>query len=203
MVFRRAIAGYFFCSAGEPALQKKNGGARPLAVGETVLRHISSCAMNKVPSAATKFFQLLQLGAATKNGTENVVHAVRRVCQQYGNKSEYGMLSIDLTNAFNLVRPNEFLREVQDIFPSLLPCDNGNVPYLWTGEHFLRSVTAVQQGDPVETLLLAVALQPLALQLKKLVESVVNIARQRYPAFRCDTKCSGDVCLLSVVHEMQ
>ena len=101
------------------ALQKKNDGVRPIAVGESLRRLISSCAMNKVSSAATKFSQPLRLGIATKNGTKSVVYAVRRVCQQYGKKSECGMLSIDLTNAFNLVRRNAFLREMQDNFPSL------------------------------------------------------------------------------------
>ena len=49
---------------------------------------------------------------------------------------------------------------------------NGDAPYLWTGEQFLRSVTGVQQGDPLGISLFAVALQPQALQLKKLVESM-------------------------------
>ena len=43
---------------------------------------------------------------------------------------------------------------------------------LWTGEHFLRIVTGVQQGDPLGPLQFAVALQLLALQLKKLFEYV-------------------------------
>ena len=33
--------------------------------------------------------------------------------------------------------------------------------------------------------------------------AIVNIARQSYPAFRCDTRCSCNVCLLSVLREMQ
>ena len=57
------------------------------------------------------------------------------------------MRSIDLSNAFNLVSRNTFLREGQDNFPSLLPwvsrCYNGDAPYLWTGEHVLRSVVGV------------------------------------------------------------
>ena len=60
----------------------------------------------------------------------------------------------------------------QILLPWVSYCYNGDAPYLWTGEHFLRSVTDVQQGDPLRPLVFAVALQPLALQLKKLVESV-------------------------------
>ena len=44
----------------------------------------------------TKCLHLVEPGIGAKNGTESVVHAVRRVCQQYGEKSEYGMPSIDL-----------------------------------------------------------------------------------------------------------
>ena len=97
-----------FCGALLTALQKKNSGITPIAVGENLRPPISSCTLKKVSSPATKIFQPFQLGIATKNGTEVVLHAVRRVCQQYGKKLECGKLSIDLTNAFNLVSRNAF-----------------------------------------------------------------------------------------------
>ena len=48
-------------------------------------------------------------------------------------------------------------------------CYNGDSPYLWTGENFPRSVTGVQQGDPLGPLLFAVALHQLALELQNRV----------------------------------
>ena len=69
----------WFCGATLTALQKKDGVVRPISVGETLLRLIRSCAVNKESPATIKFFQPLQLGIATKNGTKSVVHAVRRV----------------------------------------------------------------------------------------------------------------------------
>ena len=65
--------------------------------------------MSKVSSAAPRFYQPLQLEVVPENGTECVVHAICQVSQQNGKKPEYGMLSINLTNAFNLVSRNAFL----------------------------------------------------------------------------------------------
>ena len=90
---------------------------------------------------------------------EAVVHAVRKVMQHHGSNSEYGFLSVDLTNAFNLVSRKAFLKGVKDHFPSLLAwksyCYGGEAPFLWSGEDSIRSVRGVQQGDPLGPLLFA------------------------------------------------
>ena len=87
------------------ALPKRNRGIRPIAVGETLRRSISSCAMDHVSKSAAEWFNPSQLGIATSNGTESIVHAVRRVHEHHGNNSEYAILSGDLSNGFNLVKP--------------------------------------------------------------------------------------------------
>ena len=140
------------------ALPKRNGGIRPIAVGET-LRRLISCAMDHVSKRAAGWFNPLQLGIATSNGTKSIVHAVRRVHQHHGNNSEYAMLSVDLSNAFNLVNRKAFLKGAQEHFPALLVwtvyCHGDDAPYLWSGEDVIRSVTGVQQGDPLGPLLFA------------------------------------------------
>ena len=81
------------------------------------------------------------------------------------------MLSVDLSNAFNLVNRKAFLKGVQEHFPALLAwtayCYGDDAPYLWSGEDVIRSVTGVQQGDPLGPLLFAVALHPMAVELKE------------------------------------
>ena len=89
-------------------------------VGETLRRSISSCAMNHISKTAANWFHPLRFGIATRNGTEAVVHAVNKVMLHHGSNSEYRLLSVDLTNAFNLVSRNAFLKGVKDHFPSLL-----------------------------------------------------------------------------------
>ena len=76
--------------------------------------------MIHISKTGANWFLPLQLGIATRNGPEAVVHAVRKVMQHHGSNSEYGLLSVDLTNAFNLVSRNAFLKGVKDHFPSLL-----------------------------------------------------------------------------------
>ena len=76
-----------FCGAPLTALQKRNGGIRPIAVGETLRRIISSCAMNHISKTAANWVHPLQFGIATRNGTEAVVHAVRKVMQHHSSNS--------------------------------------------------------------------------------------------------------------------
>ena len=75
--------------------------------------------MDHVSKSAAEWFNPLQLGIATSNGTESIVHAVRRVHQHHGNNSEYAMLSV-LSNAYNLVNRKAFLKGVREHFPALL-----------------------------------------------------------------------------------
>ena len=94
-----------------------------------------------------------------------------RFTEKYTDGSQYGLLSLDLSNAFNIVSRAAFLKGVDEHFPTLLPwvsyCYGGEPAYLWTGENFLLSVTGVQQGDPLRPLLLAIALRPVTLELRK------------------------------------
>lgn len=91
------------------ALPKRNGSVRPIAVGETLRRVISSPAMDHVSKSAEKWFNPLRFGIDTRNGTVSVVHAVRRVHQHRGNNSEYAMLCVDLSNELNIVNRKAFL----------------------------------------------------------------------------------------------
>ena len=168
----------WLCRAPLTALRKRNRGIRPIAVGETLRRLLSSCATDHISKTAANWFHPLRFGIATRNGTEAVVHAVRKVMQHHGSNSEYGSLSVDLTNAFNLASRNVFLKGVKDHFPSLLAwtsyCYGGEAPFLWSGEDSIRSVRGVQQGDPLGSLLFASALQSIAADLRKRLQESEN-----------------------------
>ena len=60
------------------------------------------------------------------------------------------MLSVDLSNAFNLVNRKALLKGVEEHFPVLLAwtvyCYGSDASYRWSGEDFIRCVTGVEQG---------------------------------------------------------
>ena len=67
------------------ALEKKGGGTRPIAAGESIRRIIGKvlCARIKVKAAA--FFAPLQFGVACSHGTERVVHRARKFWEGCGD----------------------------------------------------------------------------------------------------------------------
>lgn len=157
----------WFAGAALTPLRKRDNGIRPVAVGETLRRMISSILMKRVAAAAQEVLEPLQVGVCSKGGGEAIIHAVRRLITDFEGQADMGLLQVDLKNAFNLVDRSSFMTPVQGKFPELFPwvryCYSNEPPYLWVGKEKLRSRTGVQQGDPLGPLLFALALHtPLA-----------------------------------------
>ena len=74
------------------ALKKRSGGVRPIAVGETLCRLISSCAMAHASKSAAEWLRPIQMGIAAPNGCESVVHGVRRFIEKHSDCSKFGLL---------------------------------------------------------------------------------------------------------------
>ena len=78
------------------------------------------------------------MSIATPNRFEAVVHGVRRVIEKQNYGSQFGLLSLDLGNAFNVVSRATFLKDVEEHFPTLLAWVHyyywGEPAYLCTGE---------------------------------------------------------------------
>ena len=68
--------------ASSAALKKKDGGHRPVALGETRRRLTAKVLLTAVSDDVTPFPRPTQLGFATKNGCEATVHAIRRWLQR-------------------------------------------------------------------------------------------------------------------------
>ena len=158
--------------AGAPltALRKEDDGVRPIAVGETVRRLISSLLLARHAEKAKEILTPLQIGVAVSNGGEAVIHAARDLAHRFGHDHRYSLLTVDLRNAFNLVSRAAFRREVRLHLPGLhnwvqYCYGAGHEPELWVNKYRFRSVCGVQQGDPLGPLLFSLALQPV---LKKL-----------------------------------
>ena len=101
------------------ALNKKQGGVRPIAVGE-VLRHLASClccvaVRSKLPDV---FIPAGQVGVGIKGGLEAAIHCLSSFIESHVDDQDL-CLKIDFSNAFNECKRGSFLRCVHTQFPEL------------------------------------------------------------------------------------
>jgi hypothetical protein len=68
----------FYGSARLIPLVKKDGGVRPMAVGETLRRLACKVALNSISAELPSFFRPSQLGVGTPYGVEAIVHSVAK-----------------------------------------------------------------------------------------------------------------------------
>jgi hypothetical protein len=143
------------------ALQKPNGGLRPIAIGEIARRIVSKILLKQTVSA--KFFQNLQFGVGTPNGADGICHTVNAIRVTDPNTC---FLKLDVKNAFNSISRKFFLHLVRLYFPEIYTFVNfaysqsTNLVISETSDYLL-SQEGVQQGDPLGPLLFAIGIQPL------------------------------------------
>lgn len=159
--------------AGAPLypLRKKDGGVRPVAVGEVFRRLVSKCfcAKFKVRSE-TLFVEVGQVGVGVKGGAEAAVSAVRRALQK--GDGRFCVLKVDLENAFNSIDRQAVLLAVRAFFPEVETwfrfCYGDPAKLFCEGEVLpFGSAQGVQQGDPLGPLLFALGLFSVCASLKE------------------------------------
>ena len=146
------IASYL-CGATLLAVKKKNGGLRPIAVGEVLRCLTSKCLSRTVQSDAFDVLTPLQVGVGVKAGCEAVVHSVAHILE----REDLPLLSrwillIDFSNAFNTVSREHMLRETHASLPGLsswVECCYSTESHLMFGDFSLLNRCRVQQGDPL------------------------------------------------------
>ena len=72
----------YFCGAKLHGGIKKDGGIRPIAVGEVLRRITSKGAAVALATKAASYLQPLQLGVGAIGGCEALIHAIRQVLQE-------------------------------------------------------------------------------------------------------------------------
>ena len=166
------------------ALEKPNGGVRPIAVGEVLARVLGKCAMAMVAPSASAAFMPLQFGVCTDAANESVVNACRGFMQA---EPEGVVFLADFKNAFNTVHRGKALKalaeepEMMRLLPLAKWAYESPAPLLMRNEQRkltqLESTSGVRQGDPLGPMLFAMALQPV---LKKLQASHPTVSILAY-----------------------
>ena len=147
------------------ALEKPQGGVRPIAIGEAFLRLSSICALSTAQNAADLLAPLqIGVGISGLGGAEIPGHSLRL---DFCNP-DIVTVQVDLQNTFNLANRDDMVHAVADKMPSLLPYvlmayqqRSPLVIQRADGTHeVLWSEAGVRQGDPMGLLLFALMYQP-------------------------------------------
>ncbi|OWA54844.1 hypothetical protein BV898_19237 [Hypsibius exemplaris] len=136
------------------ALNKKDGGIRPIACGNTLRRLVGKIVSRRVMAAMGELVRPQQLGYGTPGGAEAVVHATRAFLEE--KEETLVVLKLDFKNAFNTVHRNKLLAAARNHLPeyyALVDQMYRHRTELFFGEHVLPSESGVQQGDPLGPLL--------------------------------------------------
>ena len=140
------------CCANLIPLTKKDGGTRPIAVGETLRRLIGKCLLQTPDvSASTKSLQPRQVGVGVQGATELVGMGVQRLFDRLDPQGDWVLLQVDVKNAFNTVDRSAVLQGARNDVPGaynwLAFCYADRVPLFCQGSLLCWSQAGVHQGD--------------------------------------------------------
>lgn len=169
MLSGKAPGQAFLCSSQLIALNKPDGGLRPIAIGESIYR----LCMKLILKHALKpdFLAPFQFGVGSKGGVEPIVRAVERAVEGSTAQGFTHLTSLDFSNAFNTVDRKDIAAAVRSHAPPLFRLAkwayNQPSQLIFSAQHGngppprLLSAQGVRQGDPLGPLFFSLAVRPL------------------------------------------
>ena len=152
---------HIFFGANLIALEKPDGGVRPIAMGCTPRR----LAAKIIAFETRKFCEIElrpnQVGVGTPKGAEAAVHALRSYLENPSTANKV-LLKIDFKNAYNTIRRDVILNLVKQKLPKVYnfahQCYSKSTNLIFDSE-VLLSQEGVQQGDPLGGLFFSLGIQ--------------------------------------------
>ncbi|CAI5510386.1 unnamed protein product [Closterium sp. Naga37s-1] len=202
----------YFTASTRVALQKPQGGVRPIDIGEILPRLLSRCVTLHFKQQIRYFFlPSLQFGVAVSAGIEVMAHAVQSALSLH---PEWVLLELDVANAFNSFSRSAMFNALRDSpFYSIIPffrlfyaspssLHYRSGPLIET----LQSSSGVRQGDPCGPFLFALtqhlAIRPIQRQSPALFITsyaddtyMVGPAHDMFPAYTALTTRLNDLGL--------
>ena len=99
------------------ALTKKDGGIRPIAVGNTLRRLAAKVGARPLSHSLGSELRPVQLGYSTKGDCEAAAHSARRYLRDCNHRRVF--LKVDMKNAFNCLRRDALLDVIRNRVPEL------------------------------------------------------------------------------------
>ena len=164
------------------AFKKPQGGIRPIAVGETLIRIMARA----VAHAQKEVFEKLlvpsgQMGVATPSGAETIIHVVRLAMQAH---PDWVCLQLDFRNAFNTVSRSLIAAQLAEHHAGLLPYFYARygmptVLQVHTGPNqnagSIYSTQGLHQGDPLAPFFFSLALRAAIIKLQAQIQAQIRI----------------------------
>jgi len=142
--------------------------ARPIVVGNLFSRLVSKCAATLVAVDVWNYLKPLQL-ALSKKGSEARVHATRAYCKAHKGHRVV-VLQLDFENAYNRVCCSHALHCLLEVAPGAAwYCywKYAQPSRLAFGPYLLSSSEGTHQGDPMSSILFALAMHVLVMEVKE------------------------------------
>jgi hypothetical protein len=162
-------------------IQKKDGGIRPIAIGEVLRRWAAKAVCKSSRPLWEAFFSPFQFGMGVRYSTEIIAECVKQSRKRITVRSDaddFVLVKVDLANAFNACSRDVMLHIVNTFFPSIAPfvslCYHHSTSLMFS-DHNIASSEGVQQGDPLGGLLFALVLQPLLLHIRDQTQLDLNM----------------------------